>query len=146
MSYASTHCTPSSYLPLQLPTAPSTALPRQRATHFRSCTSQIHSTVTASSFPRVGTVGERPRCYAMALTRKLGARHGSSTSFPSLMSTGGAEQAHGNSTRRSCRIKARRHASLPTGFPPRTLGLTPTAIADPAPAVQQSNAGTSLPR
>jgi hypothetical protein len=108
-SYASIPYTPSSYLQLRLPMVLSTVQQHQRATHFRSYTSLIHSTVTASSFPQVGTVGERSRCCAMALTRKRGARRGSRTSRQSLASMEGVEQVHGNSMRRSYRTRAQRH-------------------------------------
>jgi len=144
MSYASMRCIPFSYLPLQLPKALLTARPHRRATHFRSCTSQIRSTVTVSWFPQAGTAGERLQCYAMDLTRKRGARRGNTISRLSLVLMEGVKQAHGNNTRRSCQTKARRHVSF-FFFPLRTLGLTPTAIADPAPVIQQSNARASLP-
>ena len=112
MSYASIHCIPFSYPPLQLPKTLLTARPHRRATHFHSCTSQIHSTVTVSWFPQAGTAGERLQCYAMDLMRRRGARRGNTISRPSLGPMEGVKQAHGDSTRRSCQTKARRHASL----------------------------------
>ena len=80
MSCTSTRYTASSYLPLQLPMARSTALLHQEATRFRSHTNQTRSIVTASSFPRDETAGEKLRSYDVALMRKHGARRGSTTS------------------------------------------------------------------
>jgi hypothetical protein len=141
MSCASTRCTPSSYLPLQLPMARSTAQLHQHATRFRSHTNQTHSTVTASSFPGGGTAGGKLRFYEMASMRKHGVRRGRTTS--SLVSTvERAKQARGNSTLRSYRIKVSRHAFSISCY--IALGQL-TTIADATPAIQQSNTGTSLP-
>jgi hypothetical protein len=142
MSCASTHCTPSSYLPLQLPTARSTAQLHQHATRFRSHTNQTHSTVTASSFPRGGTAGGKLRSYETASTRKHGVRRGNTIS--SLVSTvEGAKQARRNSTLRSYKTKVPRHAFSISYYV--ALGQL-TTIADATPTTEQSNTGASLPR
>lgn len=118
MSCDSTRCTPSSCLLHQLPTVRSTVWPHQHATHSRSYTSQILSTVTASSCPQDGTVGEKSRYCGTASTQKRGARRGSTTFRPSLASMDGAKQVRGKCTRRSFRTKVSRHASfLLTAFP-----------------------------
>ena len=109
MSCASTRCTPSSYLQLQLLTALSTARLHQHATCFRSHTNQTHSTVTASSFRRGGTAGGKLSSYETASMRKHGARRGSMTSSP-VLTMARAKQARGNSTLRSYRTKDPRHA------------------------------------
>jgi hypothetical protein len=109
MSCVSTRCTPSSYLPPQLPTAPSTVQLHRHATRFHSHTNQTHSTVTASSSLRGGTAGGKLRSYETASMRKHGARHGSTTSnLASIME--GAKQARRNSTFHSYRTKVSRHA------------------------------------
>src|SRR6266403_371427 len=114
MSCARMRCRHFSYLPLPLLTARSMAQLHQRATHSRSSTSQTHSTVTASSFPRGGTAGEKLRSYETASMRKHGVRHGNTTS--NLVSTmKGARQALGNSTLRSYRTKDSRYAFSCTG-------------------------------
>ena len=135
MSCASTRYMPFSYPPLQLPKALLKARPHRRVTHFRSCISQTHSTVTVLWSRQAGTAGERLQCCVMGLTRKRGARRGSTISRPSLAPMEGLKLAHGNSMRRSCQTKARRHAFLSPDFPFCTLGLTQVAIADPAPVV-----------
>jgi hypothetical protein len=87
------------------PTARLTALRHQYAIHSHLLTSQIHSTATASSCPRGGTVGGRSWFYTTALTRKHGARHGSAICRPTPELTRTATTARGKCTHQGDKVR-----------------------------------------
>jgi hypothetical protein len=94
------------FLPPALPpTARSTVLRHQCVTRSRSSTSRKHSTVTASSCRRIGTVEGRSWCCATTSTRKRGARHGSAICRLRRKSTRTATTAREKCPRPSLRTK-----------------------------------------
>ena len=117
-----------SYLYLQPlpPTAPSTALQHQCATHSHSPTSQIHSTATVSSCRLAGTAGEKLWCYVMVSMRKHGARHGNAIYLRMPESTRTAPTALEKCTCPSCRTKATKYAPFPRLPFSRTLNFSST--------------------
>ena len=111
-------------------------------------TSRTHWTVTALSYPQVGTAGERLASYEMDSTPKAGANLGSATWTPPTMNLT-MSQARGRCTRSSSLIKASRCAScfliLIFNFSSSSYYHT-LSPASPAPSIQQPDPRTSLPR
>ena len=79
---------------LQPSTTRSTAPPRQIASSLPLFIRRTHPTAIAQLCPRVGTVGERSRRYAVAVTRRRRAKHGNVIRRPTSESTWTARPVH----------------------------------------------------